>query len=183
MKIYTKKGDGGQTSLIGGDRVPKDDPRVEAYGSVDELGANIAHLYDNIPVDARLEIFRADLIWIIPRLMNAAAVLASGPGLGREKKASMPSVSDGDIEALERMIDRTGEGLPVPHMFTLPVGHPLVSQCHICRTVCRRAERACVAAGAESRVLAYLNRLSDYLYVLGRKMTAEMGVEERYWKS
>ncbi len=167
MKIYTKKGDSGKTTLVGGESVRKDDPCVEAYGTVDELSAFVALLRDLLPMDQRE--LRAELLHILNTLMGAEASLAGGAHL-----------SDAAVAWLEQCIDAFD--VPPVGRFTLPGGHPLVSQAHVCRTVCRRAERCAVRMPqADPAVLAYLNRLSDYFYVLSRVLANRLGMEELYW--
>lgn len=188
MKIYTKSGDKGTTSLIGGERVPKYDLRVEAYGTVDELSAFIALLTDKLsetsfPTEAspRVAEFIEELVTIESRLMSVAALLAVGHGA-----KPVDPISEEAIEALERSIDRMQEQLKPITFFTIPGGHTLCSLCHVCRTVCRRAERAALRASVsytvESSAMRYLNRLSDYLYTLGRTFTELLNVEERLWQ-
>ncbi len=183
MKVYTKTGDGGTTSLIGGERVSKADLRVEAYGTVDELAANLALLADMMRSGASGEFaaMQADIDEIQKDLMVIEAVLATGEG-GRGKVAGLP---EGAIARLEARIDELSAALPPVKGFTLPGGHPMVSQSHVCRTVCRRAERA-VARASERHVVSpepgrYLNRLSDWLYMIGRKAVNVLGVKEIYW--
>lgn len=181
MKIYTKTGDGGLTSLIGGERVFKTDERVEAYGSVDELAAFAALLADRLRADGGAETYVADLQRILSRLMTVEALLAVGEG-GADKVA--PLASDA-VAWLEERIDAMQAEVPPIDKFTLPGGHAAVSLCHVCRTVCRRAERAALRAdqafGVDTVALAWLNRLSDYFYLLGRRLTALFGVEETLW--
>ncbi len=181
MKIYTKTGDGGLTSLIGGERVFKTDERVEAYGSVDELAAFAALLADRLRADGGAETYVADLQRILSRLMTVEALLAVGKG-GADKVA--PLASDA-VAWLEERIDAMQAEVPLIDKFTLPGGHAAVSLCHVCRTVCRRAERAALRAdqafGVDTVALAWLNRLSDYFYLLGRRLTALFGVEETLW--
>ena len=181
MKIYTKTGDSGTTSLIGGERVKKYDLRVEAYGTVDELTAYIALLSDMLIEDERTEIMREELYHIESQLMSVAALLAIGKG-GEGKIAP---ISKERIEELEHAIDRMQEELPEITKFTIPGGHRAVSLCHVCRTICRRAERAALRAGdvttVDSSATIYLNRLSDYLYTLGRLLTERLKVEEHLW--
>lgn len=181
MKIYTKTGDGGLTSLIGGERVFKTDERVEAYGSVDELAAFAALLADRLRADGGAETYVADLQRILSRLMTVEALLAVGEG-GADKVA--PLASDA-VAWLEERIDAMQAEVPLIDKFTLPGGHAAVSLCHVCRTVCRRAERAALRAdqafGVDPVALAWLNRLSDYFYLLGRRLTALFGVEETLW--
>ena len=178
MKIYTKTGDAGTTSLIGGERVKKHDLRVEAYGTVDELTAFIALLTDTLVEDERSESMCEELYHIESQLMSVAALLAIGKG-GEGKVAP---ISEERIKQLEEAIDRMQTELP---KFTIPGGHRAVSLCHVCRTVCRRAERAALRAGevceVDSSATIYLNRLSDYFYTLGRLLTERLRIEEHLW--
>lgn len=181
MKIYTKTGDAGTTSLIGGERVKKYDLRVEAYGTVDELTAYIALLADMVIEDERTESIAEELHRIESELMSVAALLAVGKG-GEDKVAP---IAKERIERLEKSIDRMQEELSQITKFTIPGGHRMVSLSHVCRTVCRRAERAALRAGehntVDSSATIYLNRLSDYLYTLGRTLTERLKVEEHLW--
>lgn len=181
MKVYTKSGDGGTTSLVGGERVPKSDERVEAYGTVDELMAFTALLTDRMRHTEALAPAVGELEQILSRLMGVAALLATGKGAG-EKVAPLGAEP---VAWLEERIDAMQAQLPPITKFTLPGGNESVSLCHVCRTVCRRAERAALRAAAlheiPADVLAYLNRLSDYFYLLGRTTTARLNVEERLW--
>lgn len=181
MKVYTKTGDRGQTSLIGGTRVPKTDERVEAYGTVDELSAFTALLTDHLRDDARLAGTVDDLHRILSRMMTVEALLAAD-AQGRGKLPPLPEAS---VAWLEGRIDAMQATLPAIDKFTIPGGHPAVSLSHVCRTVCRRAERAALRAdaayGTDGAVLMWLNRLSDYFYVLGRYLTLHFGVEETLW--
>ena len=181
MKIYTKTGDGGTTSLIGGERVEKCDPRVEAYGTVDELMAFVALMTDTLMEDERTICFVEPLQRIESQLMTASALFAVGKG-GERKVAP---ITEERIAELEAMIDAMQAEIPAITKFTIPGGHKAVSLCHVCRTVCRRAERAALRAREVAEVdvtaLKYLNRLSDYLYTLGRVVTERLKVEERLW--
>lgn len=181
MKVYTKTGDRGQTSLIGGERVSKTDDRVEAYGTVDELGAFTALLTDELRGDGALSGTVDDLNRILSRLMTVEALLAADE-TGREKLSPLPEET---VAWLEGRIDALQAELQPIDKFTIPGGHRAVSLSHVCRTVCRRAERAALRAdakyGTDPTVLMWLNRLSDYFYVLGRKLTAHYGVEETLW--
>ena len=181
MKIYTKTGDDGTTSLIGGERVKKYDLRVEAYGSVDELTAFLALLADKLIDDERTEELVPELRAIESRLMGVAALLAVGCG-GEGKVAPIEAQH---IEELEQSIDRLQTELKPITKFTIPGGHRACSLCHVCRTVCRRAERAALRAGETMPVdrgaTKYLNRLSDYLYTLGRVLTERLKVDEQVW--
>lgn len=179
MKVYTKTGDKGTTALIGGRRVPKSDLRIEAYGTVDELNSYIGLLRDQKVDEADKEMF----IEIQDRLFTLGAELATDPD---KKAAKIPVIVPSDIERLETEMDTMSESLPPLRAFVLPGGDQSVSFCHITRCVCRRAERLAVAlsevAEVDSLVLKYLNRLSDYLFVLSRKWTILMKAEEIEWK-
>ncbi len=182
-KIYTRSGDKGTTSLIGGERVAKDDLRVDAYGTVDELSAMMAYLRDSMPADdGRLEVYREDILSVLKKLMSVEALVCA---CGETAKA-IPDITDADIKWLEGRIDTINLTLKPLNRFTIPGGHPLVSWSHVCRTVCRRAERTVVRAAHEYDIsvnaTVYLNRLSDYLYLLGRKLTELLGAEEMYWE-
>ena len=192
MKIYTKTGDKGTTSLIGGERVSKADLRVEAYGTVDELTAYIALLADTLCTDERCTAVRSigsvlterivgELRSVESQLMTVAALLAIGKG-GEGKIAP---VAEERIEELEKAIDSMQAEIPAITKFTIPGGHRTVSMCHVCRTICRRAERAALRASeispVDDSVFRYLNRLSDYFYNLGRLLTERLGVEEILW--
>lgn len=181
MKVYTKTGDQGTTSLIGGERVSKSDERVEAYGSVDELTAFVALLSDHLRGDTVLTPHLSDLNRIQSRLMTVEALLATGKGGAKQ----VPELPENAVAWLEECIDAMQAQLPPIDKFTIPGGHPAVSLCHVCRTVCRRAERAALRADAAHGVnpgtLMWLNRLSDYFYLLGRTLTAHYGVTEILW--
>lgn len=171
------------TSLSFGERVRKDDPRVEAYGTVDELSAFLAYLRDNMdPVKTFLDEYRDDIDIILNVLMSVEALLATGEG----GESRIANISEREIGYLETRIDYISSQLEPVTRFTIPGGHPQVSMCHICRTVCRRAERAVVTAAAHHSQyqgsLVYLNRLSDYLYQLGRRLAMEYSVMEQYWE-
>ena len=177
FKIYTKTGDLGETSLFGGRRLSKSHLRIECYGTVDELNAFIGLLRDGLSDAARKDQLKA----IQDRLFVIGSNLASDP----EKDLPVPDILTSDIDLLENAMDTMDEDLPPLKNFILPGGHPLVSQAHVCRTVCRRAERLIVALqGAETVapiILQYLNRLSDYFFILSRHLAVQMGVEEIVW--
>ncbi len=178
FRIYTKTGDRGQTALFGGRKVPKSHLRVDAYGTVDELNSFIGLLRDEAADDH----IRHVLFEIQHRLFTVGAHLASDP----EKSLPTPDLLPSDIELLEHEIDSMDAELPPLRNFILPGGHPTVSHCHVCRTVCRRAERLVVAlseAGepVEEVVLQYLNRLSDYFFMLSRKLAQDLAAEEVVW--
>lgn len=178
MKIYTKKGDQGMTSLIGGTRVKKSEARIEAYGTVDELNAYIG-LVRSQKIDVRVE---ETLKEIQDRLFTIGASLAADP---EKSKMKIPDLHDSDILHLEEEMDRMDEELPPLKHFVLPGGSTTVSFLHIARCVCRRAERLCVALSADSfveeRVIRYLNRLSDYLFVASRWLAQDENVKEFIW--
>ena len=181
MKVYTKTGDKGTTSLIGGERVAKCDCRVEAYGTVDELTAFTALLADKHCKDnadsAEVEFLRR----IESQLMTVAALLAVGEG-GQDKVGKLQNTA---TKELEQAIDTMQAALPQITKFTIPGGDERVSLSHVCRTICRRAERQALRAAEncniEEQVIVYLNRLSDYFYLLGRTITHRSNVEEILW--
>lgn len=179
MKIYTKTGDKGTTALIGGARVPKDDLRIQAYGTVDELNSYIGLLRDQNPSD---ELEHQVLIDIQDRLFTLGAHLATFDERGKRK---VPPIFESDIEMLEASIDRISDSLEPIRSFVLPGGHQSVSFCHIARCICRRAERNTVTLSREVEVdelvLKYLNRLSDYLFALSRKWTKVFNATETPW--
>ncbi|MBO3273070.1 cob(I)yrinic acid a,c-diamide adenosyltransferase [Hymenobacter defluvii] len=179
MKIYTKTGDQGLTSLIGGTRVPKSSLRIDCYGTVDELNAYIGLLRDQDVNGSR----RGLLKEIQDRLFTMGASLASDP---EKSKMKIPDLHAEDVALLEQEMDRMNAGLPELREFILPGGHPSVSVSHVARCVCRRAERLVIHLREESfvadLVIVYLNRLSDYLFVLGRQMAHDLGAEEVTWK-
>jgi cob(I)alamin adenosyltransferase len=181
FKIYTKTGDKGHTSLIGGTKVEKSHIRIETYGTVDELNAHIGFCHDQI-TDAQT---RHILIEIQDRLFTIGSSLACDPD--KEPKMKIPDLKETDIQMLENEIDRMTDQLPPMTAFILPGGHTTVSALHIARCVCRRAERCCVRMQQEELevvplIIIYLNRLSDYLFVLSRYMGHLLQVEEIKWK-
>jgi len=179
MKIYTKTGDKGLTSLIGGTRVPKHHLRIESYGTVDELNSYIGMIRDQ---DAISEYQKTILKEIQDRLFTIGSSLASDP---EKSKMKIPDLYDKDIEFLEQEMDTMNEELPDLKHFILPGGSVAVSFCHIARCVCRRAERVGVhlAEGSyvNEKILIYLNRLSDFLFVLSRKIGYDQQVSENQW--
>jgi len=181
FKIYTKTGDKGETSLIGGSRVPKFHPRIEAYGTVDELKCYIGLIRDH-DIDSH---DRRILLEIQDRLFTIETQLAKDPDT--KISHSLPEIKQDDITLLENEIDKMNEELPELRNFVLPGGHPVVSFIHIARTVCRRAERITIrlsqAQSVDSLLTKYLNRLSDYLFVLARKQAKDLGADETIWKS
>lgn len=177
FRIYTKTGDKGETALFGGRRVPKSHLRVDAYGTVDELNSFTGWLRDSVNNTH----IRGVLAHIQHRLFTVGAHLASDP----EKHPPVPDLIPADIELLEKEMDSIDAALPPLKHFILPGGHPAVSVCHVCRTVCRRAERLAVALHdsepVEAIVLQYLNRLSDYFFMLARQLAHDLGAEEVIW--
>jgi len=178
MKIYTKTGDKGQTSLIGGTRVPKHHLRIESYGTVDELNSYIGLIRDQQISDHQQSVLKE----IQDRLFTIGSILASDP---EKSKMKVPDLYLKDIELLEKEIDQMNEVLPELRHFILPGGSTVVSYCHVARCVCRRAERICVHLSEESQVdetvMIYLNRLSDYLFVLARMLCFDQKIEENKW--
>lgn len=178
MKIYTKTGDKGFTSLIGGTRVPKYDLRIETYGTVDELNSYIGLIRDQEVSDQQSALLKE----IQDRLFTIGSSLASDPEKSRMK---LPDLHLSDVELLEQQIDQMTGELPQLRHFILPGGGQSVSFCHIARCVCRRAERLCVHLSEDSHVdqtvIVYLNRLSDFLFVLARKLCKDMDVAENQW--
>jgi cob(I)alamin adenosyltransferase len=184
MKVYTKTGDKGTTLLIGGTRVAKHHIKIEAYGTVDELNAYIGLLRDKVAVS-----YKEELIFIQNKLFTLGSFLAldkSKEKLANGKdRLSIPRLNDKDIAFLEKKIDEMEESLAPMTTFVLPGGHEHVSISHICRTVCRRAERKTTELNEveqqDEMLLKFLNRLSDYLFVLARKLSVDLQAEETPW--
>ncbi|MEQ9263425.1 MAG: cob(I)yrinic acid a,c-diamide adenosyltransferase [Owenweeksia sp.] len=180
MKVYTRKGDTGETSLIGGTRVKKYHVRIEAYGTVDELNSFIGLIRDS----AKTSDQDAVLEDIQNRLFTVGSELASDPETSRMK---VPQLQASDIEALEKAIDTMDEQLEPLKNFILPGGDLAASYCHVGRCVCRRAERRVIelneGAEVDPRIIEYLNRLSDYLFVLARYYTRLHEGKETLWKT
>ena len=185
MKVYTKTGDTGTTALFGGTRVPKHHIRIESYGTVDELNSHIGLIRDQDMSD----LYKNVLIEIQDRLFTVGAILATPPEKetlknGQPRLQNL-GIVESDIEFLENEIDRMEEALPPMTHFVLPGGHTTVSYCHIARCVCRRAERLAVHLNdiepTDERVIKYLNRLSDYLFVLARKLSHDLNADEVQW--
>ncbi len=185
MKIYTKTGDAGTTALFGGTRVPKHHIRIESYGTVDELNSHLG-LIRTQNIDSRS---KEMLIHIQDRLFTLGAILATDPARATLKsgkeRLNIPKIKEEDITLLENEMDRMNDALPPMTHFILPGGNTTVSSCHIARTVCRRAERRATLLNEnepiDERVLKYLNRLSDYLFVLARKLSKDTNAEETQW--
>ena len=185
MKVYTKTGDTGTTALFGGTRVPKDHTRIESYGTVDELNSYIGLIRDQ-EINQH---FKDILIEIQDRLFTVGAILATPPEKevlkNGQKRLQNLGIIESDIELLEKEIDTMEDSLPQMTHFVLPGGHTTVSYCHIARCVCRRAERLAVHLSHNEPVadiaIKYLNRLSDYLFVLARKLSKELNADEVKW--
>lgn len=181
MKIYTKTGDQGETGLFGGQRVRKDHARIEAYGTLDELNAFVGLLRDDVEAAAVRDL----LFDVQNRLFSMGAYLATPP-----KEGKMPpvlSLDQADLDQLETTMDTMDAQLEPLRNFILPGGHRQVSYAHLARTICRRAERQCVSLQEQIDIhpflLQYLNRLSDYFFVLARYLAKTLGVNEIEWKA
>lgn len=178
MKVYTKTGDKGTTDLIGGKRVAKNHERIEAYGTIDELMSFIGIVYDVIENKEH----KRTLVAILDRLMTCATILATDASSNEIK---LPELKNEDVAFLEKEIDKMQTVVPRLTQFILPGGHTTLSFCHVARTVCRRAERLTIAIVESNNqinlCIKYLNRLSDYLFILARKLAIELKVEEINW--
>ncbi len=179
MKVYTKKGDKGKTQLLGGSMVDKNHIKLESYGTIDELNAFIGNIYDQ-----EISAFHKEILLNIQnQLFNLGSIISFD---GKKDKIKLPNVTAENIEMMEKAIDKMEEELPMLKNFILPSGHPTASKCHIARTVCRRAERNLVALGQEQEIdglhIQYLNRLSDYLFVLARAVLKENNAPEIEWQ-
>ncbi len=179
MKVYTKTGDKGTTALFGGKRVLKSDARIEAYGNVDELNSFLGLIRDTY-ADEKVT---NQIIEIQNTLFVVGSILATEPG---NTKVKVPELDENHIESLEQWMDVMDAALPPMRFFVLPGGHQAVSFCHVARTVCRRSERGVIRLGQLDAIsdlpAKYLNRLSDYLFVLSRYITVQLNVEEIPWK-
>jgi len=179
MKVYTKTGDKGKTSLFGGKRVLKNDLQINAYGTVDELNSWMGMLRDSTNIDQEKKV----IIDIQETLFTVGSYLASDSA--KKNAMKLPVLHSSMIEKLEQEMDAMDANLPEMKSFVLPGGHVAVSNCHIARTVCRRAERAVVAMKSDDKdidfAIQYINRLSDYLFVLSRKWTIDFDAEEIPW--
>ena len=180
-KIYTKTGDKGKTSLIGGTKVPKSNIRIESYGTIDELNS-----YIGLVSDYAREVIPVTMLGDIQdRLFTIGSSLACDPE--KEPKMTIPDLKEADISQLEQEIDQMNTELPEMRFFIMPAGHVTVSTTHIARCICRRAERWCVNMQEQQLfvdplIIKYLNRLSDYLFVLARYLGHRLGVREIPWK-
>ena len=185
MKIYTKNGDTGSTNLVDGSKVSKADQRLSTYGGADELNSHLGMLISLMLAEPKL--FATDAVFLAriqSQLFDVGTQLAcSDPSLA----AKMPNISSESILTLESSIDALSKDLPELKNFILPGGHPIGAQAHICRTVCRRVERDCVAffdtSHPENLIIPFLNRLSDYFFVLSRSINFRLEVETPIWQA
>jgi cob(I)alamin adenosyltransferase len=181
-KVYTKTGDKGYTSLLGGTKVFKNNLRIEAYGTLDELNSFVGLLSDYLSSDKSKFVSESLQLNIIQNnLFKIGSVVSKDPN--KDIGFELPNVEKSDIEQLENWIDNFDKDLDELKNFILPGGHVYVSQAHICRTICRRAERLCVLETIPDIILIYLNRLSDYFFVLSRMISKKLSVNERIWKN
>jgi cob(I)alamin adenosyltransferase len=180
-RVYTRRGDTGETSLAGGQRLPKNDLRIEAYGTLDELNSFIGLARESARSYPALSQLTEILLRVQHELFNAGSILATMPEDVHPKQAR---ITGAEAEQLEREIDEMNQSLEPLRSFVLPGGSRLNAELHVCRTVCRRAERICVApaSGADPEIIKYLNRLSDALFVWSRWATYRIGAEETLWE-
>ena len=172
--IYTRTGDKGETSLANGERISKADARIEAYGTVDELNSWIGLLRSGVQTtDRYADSVQSELTWIQNRLFNLGAALSLAPG---------EWIKAEDVQQVEAWIDAMQAEVPKQHAFVLPSGNETMTRCHVCRTICRRAERRMIALGCEDVAMQLMNRISDYLFVLARYVGYRMNVPEETWK-
>lgn len=179
MPVYTKKGDTGVTDLASGERVLKCDPRVEAYGTIDELTSFMGLLSVSLPVEPIVvkegeEPIRIQLYWIEEKLFTLSAVLS-------EYKRNTPGITNEHVEQIEVWIDQMQEVIPKRFSFIFPADNESVCRAHVCRTVCRRAERRMVEANSDALCLQFVNRLSDYFYILARYLGHKIGIPGTCW--
>ncbi|MBS9461525.1 cob(I)yrinic acid a,c-diamide adenosyltransferase [Flagellimonas sp. 389] len=179
MKIYTKTGDKATTALFTGKRVPKHHIRIESYGTIDELNSYLGLLRDQ-----KIDLKSKEILALTQnKLFTVGAILATEPN--KDNRLKIPRIKAADVELLEQEMDRMNEELPEMTHFILPGGHTTVSYCHIARTVCRRAERMISYLHEHEPVpegvLMYVNRLSDYLFVLARKLSKDLQADEIKW--
>lgn len=179
VKLYTKTGDKGKTSLLGGKKVAKSHERIESYGTIDELNAFVGLLKDQPEVEMRL---KQQLYWIQETLFSLGSILATE---NEFKGFELPQITEVEITQLEQWIDHYDGQLPELKNFILPGGHQTVSYCHVCRTVCRRAERSITRLAEheelDDNILPFINRLSDYFFILARKLAKTLDVPETPW--
>lgn len=172
--IYTRTGDKGETSLANGERISKADARIEAYGSVDELNSWIGLLRSGVQTtDRYADRVQSELMWIQNKLFNLGAALSLAPG---------EWIKAEDVQQVEAWIDAMQAEVPKQHAFVLPSGNETMTRCHVCRTICRRAERRMIALGCEDVAMQLMNRISDYLFVLARYVGYRMNVPEETWE-
>lgn len=172
--IYTRTGDKGETSLANGERISKADARIEAYGTVDELNSWIGLLRSGVQTtDRYADRVQSELAWIQNKLFNLGAALSLAPG---------EWIKAEDVRQVEAWIDSMQAEVPKQHAFVLPSGNETMTRCHVCRTICRRAERRMIALGCEDVAMQLMNRISDYLFVLARYVGYRMNVPEETWK-
>ena len=186
FKIYTKTGDGGETALYGGKRVPKDHVRINAYGTVDELNSHVGLLIAQIEVGSKDVLTKVDQeLGLLKAAQSTLFTIGSQLATPPEKTLSIKPVGEEKVKVLEDAIDRMDVDLPALTSFVLPGGSVAVGQCHVCRTVARRAERCVVALAHESPVdatlIKYLNRLSDYFFTLSRALGHWAGLQDLPW--
>ncbi|MGB1972048.1 MAG: cob(I)yrinic acid a,c-diamide adenosyltransferase [Flavobacteriaceae bacterium] len=176
MKVYTKTGDDGTTSLFSGKRVPKHDIRIKAYGTIDELNSWVGLIRDHANEDVK-----HDLIQIQHNLMTIGSQLANDTD-----KQIVGKINQADVHSLEKNIDKITEGLPPLRNFVIPGGHPAVSHTHLARCICRKSERYITElkelTEIDLEIVFYINRLSDYFFTLARKFTIDLGLEEIKWQ-
>lgn len=178
-RIYTKTGDKGNTSLLGGQKVKKSHERIDSYGNVDELNSFLGLLKDHEAVEMRL---KQQLYWIQETLFSLGSILAAESGF---KGFELPKITSIEIKQIEQWIDHYDNQLPPLKNFILPGGHEAVSLCHVCRTVCRRAERSITKLDEKEEInehlIPFVNRLSDYFFILARKLSKDLNVPETPW--
>ena len=179
LKIYTKTGDKGKTFLLGGEKVDKSDLQIEAYGNVDELNSFVGLLQNQSGINGST---MAQLTWIQENLFSLGSILACSTDF---KGMKLPEITIKQTRQLEKWIDKYEEDLPKLTSFILPGGHPSVSACHICRTVCRRTERSIVKWSnhkkIDENITSFINRLSDYFFILARTISKDLNLEETPW--
>lgn len=182
-RVYTRRGDTGETSLVGGQRLPKDDIRIEAYGTIDELNAFVGMARESCAGTGKLDELGSILLRVQHELFNAGSILATLP---EDVHPNQARITPADSAQLEREIDRMNEGLPMLRSFVLAGGCRINAELHVCRTVCRRAERLCVtlhrSGGDCAEIVTYLNRLSDALFVWSRWASVRLGATEILWE-
>lgn len=177
MKIYTKSGDKGETSLFGGSRISKDHMRIEAYGTIDELNSFLGFCIEKVKNHTEVELLKKIQI----KLFDIGSILASP----KDSSYALPEISEKDISSLETSIDEMNESLPPLKHFILPGGSEAIASTHLCRTVCRRAERRIVSVADDVKdaalIIKYINRLSDYFFIFGRYVGFKQSIEEIKW--